>query len=179
MKKIILLLALIAPYIIVSAETCNQETVMQLKAQIENVSYNLEYDETESESGEKEDYFKITALNLPSDFLIMMDYDTETSYLLDSEGYNVVKGGVYNVKFRNINCGADTIEEYTMMIPYYSENNDNVWFDGTYNVEEKENFEKKTKTNDKNILLIASGVGALLVIIIISSLLIKKRRKIK
>ena len=164
----------------VKAEICSIETIDELKSQLENVSFNLEYKKsTEEIIDAKENYFLITANNLPDNFIVQLYYNSSLGYALDKYAGVTIKGGVYTVNFLHESCGADVIKTFTMMVPHYVEDNDNVWFDGTYEEEKSNPSNKKTTISKTNIILLASGALALLLIIVISIILIKKRRKIK
>ena len=177
MKKIILLLILLCP-ILVSAE-CDQNTIDNLRSQISNVSFNLEYNDVTLDSGEKENYFNVSVIDLPQDFIVRLNDGDVIGYVLENGAQVTVNGGVYYVEFLNLQCHGDLIDSYTMMIPYYEKSNENVWFDGTYGENKTTIPVNKTTMKNASIYLIAGGLVALLLIIVICAILIKRRRKIK
>lgn len=177
MKKMVLFFViLLSPCLIVKAEECSKETIMELKEKARNVEFDIEYKKSE-EIDQTDKYFEISSPNLSEDLFVTFQGEPHLSYMITSGTNVLLKGGVYNVEFVSIRC-EESVYSYSLMIPYFNETNSDVWFDGTYESETKD-LQSHTTVKRRNFLLIAIGSFALILIIVISVIMVKRRRKIK
>ena len=188
MKKLIfsiLAIILLIPTLVNADETtCDIDTINSLKEQLKDVTFDLEYVPegtslfTELNWGEKnelENLFKLKLINVPSGFQVYL-VDGDESFIPIDETLNYVYtiGGVYYLQYKNINCSDDIIKTIEFMIPIYSSNDNDPWFDGTYQQKEKQLDNSKNNVSWGLLVLLIA-----LIIIIISVLIYKRVRSKK
>lgn len=177
MKKMILLLLIILPCV-VKAETCSKEEIDELRAKAHRVEFNIEY--IKSDDIDYSDvYFSISSSNLEEDFFVTFQGEPHTAYIITNDSSTLLKGGVYNVEFVSTKCDEQVVYSYNMMIPFFNEENKDVWFDGTYEDEIIEDSQNHTTEKGMSILFVVICAIAFILIVTISIILVKKRRKIK
>lgn len=188
MKKIALILFISMLFITnVSAldnEKCFYPKIDELKESLKDVTFN--YTVLPKDTVVEDDYtlentdvsykIKVEVSNLPDNYyalLVSGDYMKR----IDNSTPIITTGGVYTVEFYNRECGLDIIKEYEIMIPHYSVENKNVWFDGTYE-QTASSYEDKnsSKVSIKLVLVLSSLIIIIVTFVII--IFVRKRQKL-
>lgn len=191
MKKVITVLSIITilfPNCVLAQEkTCTKEKIEQLKEQIKDITFELEYipkgTQLKDVMGDKytieeNNLFKVTSPKMPENFTSEFYENSSVSHIVSSVEYSYLSGGVYEVKISSEDCGTDIIKMFQIMLPYYNPDNkkSDAWFDGTYSqIQSNKNADDKGNVIDSRLLLTL----VTLVIIIFASLFLLKRRRIK
>lgn len=185
MKKIayFILLIIIFP-VMVNARECYQSEIEQYRNELGKISYEIEYVPKGTQYGididmrtvDTDNFLKVTAPLLNSNYELEFQSSDKKTYLVSSNIYSFITGGVYEVNVYNNVCNQP-IATLEVMLPHYKqyENNKNLWFDGTYenNVVES-NSKVKNKYNIKLIIALIFAIISLIVIIVV-----KRNRRTK
>lgn len=179
------LLALTLPVMYVKAE-CSEAQIEAYRKELENVTFDLEYIPKGTEvTGFNESYnvqdtnlIKVTSPNMPKEYMAHFVKNAYDSYMVSSQFYSFLTGGVYTVRIQSLNCNSnEPIKVFTIMLPHYdtAKSKNDAWFDGTYiSTNRRYNTNTKIKIDSR---LLAALISLVLVVLIITIILLKKRRR--